>query len=349
MTVWTRSPLSPAALRPLRLPACMALLAFTLGTTTPARAADIAATAPPDHSVKAPHYGDVLYNFYQDRYFSAITTLMVSQHFQRLTLHEDEAEILRGGMLLSYGMHREAGDVFSRLIERGAEPAVRDRAWFYLAKVRFVRGLPEDALAALSRVEGALPPELEDERGLLAAQVKLALDDPAGAAAALSTLASAPKGSRPSASATPPRKLSILSRLKVAVLSPFGGTDPLANPDGDATLYARYNLGVALIRGGDAEQGAHWLDDLGRMPAANEEQRRLRDQANLALGFSALQREEPEQARQWLERVRLNGRCGNEKARTRLGALDGTGGARPGRFGGAGSAHRPALCPGRAG
>ena len=48
---------------------------------------------------------------------------MVSQHFQRVARHADEAEVLRGGMLLSYGMHREAGEVFARLIDKGAPPA----------------------------------------------------------------------------------------------------------------------------------------------------------------------------------------------------------------------------------
>ena len=75
--------------------------------------------------VMAPHYGDTLFSFYQDKYFSAITGLMVSQHFQRMSPHDDDGEILRGGLLLSYGMHQEAGRIFAQLIERGAPPSVR--------------------------------------------------------------------------------------------------------------------------------------------------------------------------------------------------------------------------------
>ena len=37
-------------------------------------------------------YGDVLFHFFQDKYFSAITGLMVSQHFERVQKHADEAE-----------------------------------------------------------------------------------------------------------------------------------------------------------------------------------------------------------------------------------------------------------------
>ena len=78
--------------------------------------------APAPKPVQAPHYGDTLFHFYQDRYFSAITGLMVSQHFGRVAPHDDEAEVLRGGMLLSYGLHQRAAEVFAQLIERQAEP-----------------------------------------------------------------------------------------------------------------------------------------------------------------------------------------------------------------------------------
>jgi len=97
-----------------------ALVAATFG----AHAAD-AAPAPADvpHPVVDPHYGDVLFEFYQGRYFPAITALEVSQHFERMPHHADEAEVLRGGLLLSYGLHREAGQVFEALLARGASAA----------------------------------------------------------------------------------------------------------------------------------------------------------------------------------------------------------------------------------
>ena len=85
---------------------------------------------------------------------------MVSQHFERVPGHVDDAELLRGGMLLSYGLHREAGEVFAQLIDKGAAPAVRDRAWFYLAKIRYQRGYLAEALDAIDRVGNHLPPEL---------------------------------------------------------------------------------------------------------------------------------------------------------------------------------------------
>ena len=214
--------------------------------------------------VKAPHYGDTLFHFFQDRYFTSVTNLMVSQHFNRLPPHEDEAEVLRGGLFLSYGMHREAGDVFARLIDQGSAPPVRDRAWFYLAKIRYQRGYLAAAAEAIGRVENPLPGELEEDRALLRANLLMARQDYAGAA-------------------------QVLGEMKSGSGS-----------------YARYNLGVALIKSGETARGVALLDELGRAPAHSEDSRSLRDKANVALGFAALQDHQPQQARTYLERVRLS-------------------------------------------
>lgn len=231
-----------------------------------------AAADPPLHPVLDPYYGAVLFEFYQGRYFPAITQLEVSQHFERLTHHADEAESLRGGLLLSYGLHEQAGAVFDGLIARGAPPSVRDRAWYFLAKIRYQRGLVDDANKALARIERPLPGTLEDDRRLLQANVDMALGDNAGAAAVLAPLAE--------------------------------------QRDGD--LYARFNLGVALIRGGDATRGVAMLDAIGRMYMPDEEGRALRDKANVAIGFAALRDGRPQDARNVLQRVRLQGVAANQ-------------------------------------
>src|SRR5664279_1894422 len=169
----------------LRIALAIAVASACAPFATAARAAD---AAPPDHQIKDPQYGDALFQFFQDRYFTSITTLMASQKFERVEHHADEAEVLRGGMLASYGLTREAGEIFSHLIERGATPAVRDRAWFYLAKIRYQRGYLPEAEAAIARVENHLPPDLEEERALLLANLLMARQDYAGAASALNPL-----------------------------------------------------------------------------------------------------------------------------------------------------------------
>jgi hypothetical protein len=283
---------------------CALAGAALLAGAGPVLAAE-APVAPPDHSVRAPHYGDVLFEFFQDKYFDAITRQMVSAHFDRLAPHDDEAQVLRGGMLLSYGMHEAAGDLFERLAAQTTSPAVRDRAWFFLAKVRYTRGLPGPAQQALNQIQGELGPELRVDAQLLRAQVQLALGDAPGAAQSLAPLAARP--SPRSAPRPANSKPSWFEAVAAFFLAPFSRSEPLASTDRDAPLYARYNLGVALIRAGDMDGGTRWLDELGQAPVFTEEQRSLRDQANLALGFGALQRDEPEKARAWLERIRLNG------------------------------------------
>jgi hypothetical protein len=267
-----------SALQPRRLRGCLALASLALaaaGLAAPAAlAADVkaAATRPAGGVIQDPHYGDTLFHFYQSKYFTSITSLMVSQHFERVPQHADEAEVLRGGLMLSYGLHREAGEIFARLIEQGAPPPVRDRAWYYLAKIRYQRGEPAEAEAALARIEGALPGELQEDRVLLQAHLLMARDDHAGAAAVLAALGEASEASR----------------------------------------YARFNLAVARVRAGEGAAGRTLLERLGTAPAADEEQRSLRDKANLALGFAALREERAADASTALQRVRLNGLHANK-------------------------------------
>jgi hypothetical protein len=271
-------------------------------TPTPARV-----TGAPQ-VIGAPHYGDTLFNFYQDKTFDTLIGLMVSQHFVRVAPHADEAEVLRGGLLLSYGMHREATEVFARLIDTTTTPAVRDRAWYFLARAKQQRGLTEEALDALSRVSEPLvasplfdaegrPPKdtranrqankqrdrrLEDSRQLLQAQLLMAKEDYPGAAAVLQALQ---------------------DRNQAAETA---GNSADASDPGVGQL-ARFNLGVALIKNGDTEQGTALLNAVGTAPAGDEEERSVRDRANLALGFAALQAKDAKTARDSLERVRLNG------------------------------------------
>jgi hypothetical protein len=84
-----------------------------------------------------------------------------------------------------------------------------------------------------------------------------------------------------------------------------------ATTDDDWAPYARFNLGVALVRAGDPVQGRRWLESVGTMPVRDDEQRALRDRANLALGFSLLQEQAGEPAIAALSRVRLEGPFSN--------------------------------------
>ena len=236
-------------------------------TAGDAFAKDLLRDKPPPAQIRDLDYGDVLFHFFQDDYFDALVRLEASRDFGRIPHHEAEAELLAGGLYLSLGLHNEASRIFNKLLAGPVPQSVADRAFFYLARIGYQRGYLDDAWNSLQRIRGPLPGQLEPERRLLASNVLMAQGRYGEAAAQLQ-----------------------------------GWTDL-----SDWTAYARFNLDVALVRNGDDAQGRPLLDAVGAMPAATEEQLALRDRANLALGFAALQKHEAEAAVTALNRVRLDG------------------------------------------
>jgi tetratricopeptide (TPR) repeat protein len=223
-------------------------------------------------AVRDPHWGDVLFYFYQGDYLQALTRLDAGEYYERLSNHQVEAQLLKGGLYLSLGQHQEAGRIFTALLNDNVTPDVRNRAWFYLAKIWYQRDYMAEATRALESIQGRLPGELESERRLLAALVLLdqQRDDDAI------------------------QELNLLPASK----------DP-ANP---WAAYARFNIGVALLRKNRLEDATRFLDQVGQMPALNEELAAVRDKANVALSFALLNGSGgAELAKQALQRVRLQG------------------------------------------
>jgi len=218
-------------------------------------------------------YGEVLFDFFQGDYFAALTRLMVAQERGELPHHEIESELMLGGLYLSYGEHRLAGQVFERVLAQSVDPALHDRAWFFLAKIWHQRGYLAEAEAALARIGGELPEDLEPERQMLNAQV---LMDQGRFDAALAVLEAWQKPS-------------------------------------DAWVgYAKFNIGVSLVRLGQVEAGAKVLDEVGQLEPENPAFDALRDKANVALGYAWLQASRPVEAKPSLQRVRLNGPFSNK-------------------------------------
>jgi hypothetical protein len=231
-------------------------------------------------TVDSPHFGEVLFDFYQDHYFTALTHLLAAEQGQRVGQRKDEAELLRGGLYLSYGLHTEAGRIFQQLIDQGAPQPVRDRAWFYLAKIRYQRGYADEAQEALGHIAGTLPGELEDERQVLAAQLLMARQQY-------------------------PEAIRLLKSLR---------------GDSEWIAYGRFNLGVALIKYGmtaehlsaNKDEGVNLLAKVGYMPARTQEMRALRDKANLALGYFFLQEGTLSTSKAYFNEVRLDGPLSNK-------------------------------------
>ena len=222
--------------------------------------------------VKDAHFGEVLFYFYQEDYFPAIVRLLAAQKQTQLENHADESELLLGGLYLSYGHHQRAAEIFERLLADKVDPAIRDRTWFFLAKIWYQRGYLAEAQEALDKLQNKLDKPLEAERNMLQAQ--LFIDN---------------------------RK----HDQAIALLEDWSGRNVWSN-------YAKFNLGVAMVRNGDVSGAASVLNDVVTLSTSNEELNALRDKANLALGYAYLQDGQPAAAKAPLQRVRLEGPFSNK-------------------------------------
>jgi hypothetical protein len=222
--------------------------------------------------VRDAHYGEVLFYFYQGEYFPAIVRLLAAQQQSQLENHVDESELLLGGLYLSYGHHLYAAEIFERLLAGNVEPEIRDRIWFFLAKIWHQRGYLTESQNALNNIQGELPKALESERHMMQAQILIDERE---------------------------------YERAIALLQAWKGKTEWAS-------YAKFNLGVAMVRNGQVDAGAQILDDLGNLDPYNEELSSLRDKANLALGYAYLQEGKPIAAKPPLQRVRLEGPFSNK-------------------------------------
>jgi tetratricopeptide (TPR) repeat protein len=222
--------------------------------------------------VKEPHYGEVLFYFYQEDYFPAIVRLLAAREQGQLEQHAAQADLLKGGLYLSYGHHLEAAEIFERLLADNVNPEIRDRTWFFLAKIWRQRGYLDKAQRALDNIGDDLPDDVRREATMLQAQ--LLIDG-----------------------GEYDRAIALLQEWK-------GKTE--------WSRYAQFNLGVALVRSGRMDEAGKILEELGDIDPWNEELTSLRDKANLALGYALLQSGQPHAAKPLLQRVRLEGPFSNK-------------------------------------
>ncbi len=217
-------------------------------------------------------YGEALYYFYQEKYFSAITQLMRAQKYNPIQKHGDMPEILLGGLYQSYGLRDESRQIFTALLKNDIDYETRDQAWYYLGKSYYQRSEYEKASQALKQITDTLPSIRNEER------------------------------------------FNLLANIYQHQGKPEKAVEVLEDLDSDSVWrhYGQFNLGVALIKSGQAEQGQDLLEDSGEISANNDELAGLKDRANLALGFSYIQQQNSEDAVEYLKQIRLVGPFSNK-------------------------------------
>ena len=255
---------------PLARALLFGLALATLAAPAPARRHDPEKL--PEIRIRDLHYGDALFYYYQHDDFEALTRLSAYEHWNRMPHHQEDAQLLIGGLYLALGMHNEAGQRFEALLKDPVPSGVRNVAWFYLAQVWYARGYLDKAAAALARINGRMSPDLEAQKELLLGNVLIH------------------QGKYDEA---------------IRLLSAWRGTRIWS-------VYARFNLGVALVRSGRLADADSFLTAVGTVPGTTEEMLALKDRSNLAIGFAYLQQGEPAKALPALERVRLNGPYSNK-------------------------------------
>jgi len=224
--------------------------------------------------VHDPDFGEILYQFFQGQYFSSIVHTLAALNRGRIESHHDEdnALLLLGGLYMSYGMPNEASALFRNMPMAQITPAERDQSWYYLAKIHYSRNENSEALAALDQIKAPLYDSLQDERLQMRSNLLIRLNYYDDA-------------------------LNILETIPT---------------DSAWGAYARYNLGIALIRADRLADATTQFDTLGTSPVITEEQRSLRDKANLVIGYAFLQANQADQAIPRLQRIRLNGPHSNK-------------------------------------
>ena len=120
--------------------------------------APVQAEEPRPERAKDLRYGWALYEYHQGNVFEALTQLAVAREQGGIEGHGDHPALVEGGLMLSWGMTREASKLFTELLgSDGAgstlSPDVRNQAWFYLGKVFFLEGNRELAGENLERVD----------------------------------------------------------------------------------------------------------------------------------------------------------------------------------------------------
>ena len=145
-------PLTAAIKRRLWV-ACLALGAPFIASPTQAISAGGKPVYKPLTEVADLRYGVALYHYYQKDYFSALTELQLAEHEGGIQGHGVNPKIIEGGISLAFGMQTGAGHIFNTLLDENQSADTHNTAWFYLAKLAYMRGFWAQAQENLDKLD----------------------------------------------------------------------------------------------------------------------------------------------------------------------------------------------------
>ncbi|MCG7871650.1 MAG: tetratricopeptide repeat protein [Candidatus Thiodiazotropha lotti] len=220
------------------------------------------------------HYGEALFQLYQEAYFPAIVRLLSARKQGLMQNYADEPELLLGGLYLAYGMPDTAEHLFNRVLKTSATPEIQNKAWLQLGKSRFRRGEDPAAAKALSQIGAEQPTDAKDEKQHLEGLIALKRNKPTDAVESLTEISG----------------------------------------DSEWSLYGDFNRALALLQSDQSSSALEILKTIGdgHSEQDNEELKAIRDRANLTRGYLLLEAEQPQPAKDSLQKVRLKGASSNQ-------------------------------------
>lgn len=205
------------------------------------------------------------------RYFSAAVDLLSSARDKDVARMPADFQWRLAESYLSFGMRDEAEAIYRNLSSTSKDTLILSKASMRLAQFDYQRGYLAESRATLLRLREKLPKSMMEDWQDLYSRVLMADGRYSEAASVLTSQDNADK------------------------LSEF----------------TRYNLGIALMNDGRAQQGATIIDRVGRLRPSNDEELALRDRANLTLGYHFLQNKQGGTARPVFSRVSFEGPFSN--------------------------------------
>ncbi len=157
----------------------MAVVRFTIGLIF-LFATSSSFPAPPEKPLAVLadlRYGTALYEFYQGDYRGALLELMIAEERGGIKGHGERPQIMKGSFSLAYGMEQRASKIFNELLNSSTRsdirPDIRDTAWFYLAKIRYLNGDWPAVEQALAKISADPPTDIAG--GVASLRVNLAI------------------------------------------------------------------------------------------------------------------------------------------------------------------------------
>ncbi len=257
----------------------LTLLATSLLTTS---FSSLAAKDEPLSSVADLRYGATLFEYYQGHYFEALSELMVAEERGGIQGHKDNPKLIKGGINLSFGMEQTAGEIFNELLSADADGSfsrplsVRNSAWFYLGKLRYLRGDWDGTEASFKNISGRFDKKLVSELEALVINLAIRRNDLETAESELSK----------------------------------------ARHIDDWLHYIYFNMGNAYSRAQQFEKAIDYYDRLADLPMSDspslrEEQLVLYDKGLTAAGYNYILQGKPKKAIDRFKLVRIDGEFSN--------------------------------------